>query len=338
MGVVPRLVAVLLAALLPLSFVASPASADPVPGLPGVPAVPTLPSVPTLPYVPDSEVLPGVRVDNPGENSDFPRLPPQCYDKNDIITSPCRVTTYPRRPWLVLWGDSHAQMYLPAVRKVAKRTKVNLVAVLFGGCPIAVPFPRSEGLPRTGCDNHNVASLEYVRRLVASKSRVRLLVNGFWSGYRHAYELMQEEERTGIPSGLSDYRKHMARLGVERSRPMFGRIGKLGAPVDMVDQAATVPLDPRTCVAGREPYQCDLPRRRAHVRRGRQRAVGAPQPDEQAPRHASRSSTRRRPTAPGRPASPTSGRREHLLRRHPPRRRADRHHGRATSSRPSRRC
>jgi hypothetical protein len=44
---------------------------------------------------------------------------------------------------------------------------------------------------------------------------------------------------------------------------MFRAIGRLGVPVDLIGQAATVPLDPRRCAAGREPYQCDLPRRRA---------------------------------------------------------------------------
>lgn len=169
---------------------------------------------------------------------------------------------------VVLWGDSHAQMYLPALRQVARNQRVNLVAVLFGGCPISVPFPRSAGYPRTGCDEHNVDSLAYVRELTQRRGRVRVLVGGFWSGYRQAYDIAREEERTGVPSGLSDYRKHMAALGVERTRPMFRAIGRLGVPVDLIGQAATVPLDPRRCAAGREPYQCDLPRHRALYQEG----------------------------------------------------------------------
>ncbi|MCW2815120.1 MAG: hypothetical protein JWN84_2575 [Nocardioides sp.] len=199
----------------------------------------------------------------PAPGDDFPRLPAQCYDDRGVITSPCRITSFTGRPMVVLWGDSHAQMYLPALRQVARNQRVNLTAVLFGGCPVSKPFPRSAGYPRTGCDEHNVESLAYVRDLTQRRSRVRVLVGGFWSGYRQAYDIAREEDRTGVPSGLSDYRKHMAALGVERTRPMFGAIGRLGVPVDMIGQAATVPLDPRRCAAGREPYQCDLPRHRA---------------------------------------------------------------------------
>jgi hypothetical protein len=198
-----------------------------------------------------------------GASEDFPRLPAHCYDRSGVITSPCRVTRFPGRPMLVVWGDSHAQMYLSALRPMAQRQRVNLVAILFGGCPVSRPFPRSAGYGATGCDRHNVESLAYVRRLVQRRKHVRLLVNGFWSGYRQAHALTREEERTGVPSGLSEYRKHMARLGVERTAPMFTAIGRLGVPVDLVDQAAMVPLEPRRCAAGREPYQCDLPRRRA---------------------------------------------------------------------------
>lgn len=201
-----------------------------------------------------------------GPTEVFPRLPAQCYDANDVITSPCRVTRYPGRPLVVLWGDSHAQMYLPAIRRVARNQRVNLVAVLFGGCPISTPYPSGSRHPRTGCDQHNVDSLAYVRDLVTRHPRSRILIGGFWSGYRHAYDLVREEQRTGVPSGLSAYRKHMARLGTERSRSMFRRIGQLGVPVDLIAQAATVPLDPRRCAAGRQPYQCDLPRHRALYR------------------------------------------------------------------------
>lgn len=199
---------------------------------------------------------------------DFPRLPPQCYDENDVITSPCQVTSYRGRPTVILWGDSHAQMYLAPIRQLARRYRVNLIAVLFGGCPVSEPFTNTTRYPRTGCDQHNLDSLAYVRQVTQRRKHVRIVLNGFWSGYRHAYELIQEEKRTGVPSGLSDYRKRMAMLGEQRTRPMFRQIGRLGVPVDLVAQAMTVPLEPRTCQAGREPYQCNLPRSRAMYKEG----------------------------------------------------------------------
>lgn len=213
--------------------------------------------------VPAVSAAPAPGSQAPVTGDDFPRLPGGCYDERGVITSPCRITQFPGRPTVVLLGDSHAQMYLPAVRRLARQQRVNLTGVLFGGCPPSLPFPRSAGYARTGCDEHNVEALAWLRELTQRRGRVRLLVGGFWSGYRQAYELVQREERTGVPSGLSDYRQLMARLGVERSRPMLRALGRLGVPVDLIGQAATVPLDPRRCAAGREPYQCDLPRHRA---------------------------------------------------------------------------
>jgi hypothetical protein len=236
---VPRVLLVVLATLLPLlALPSSPADAAP----------------------PPTTV---VARDQRASSDQFPRLPAACYDSLNVITSPCRVTRFPGRPMVILWGDSHAQMYLPAIRRVARNHRVNLVAVLFGGCPVSTPFPDTTRYPRTGCDQHNIDSLAHVRDLVARRKNVRIILNGFWSGYRHAYELIQQERRTGVPSGLSSYRKRMAVLGVERSGPMVRQIGRLGVPVDLISQAATVPLDPRRCAAGREPYQCDLPRHRA---------------------------------------------------------------------------
>ncbi len=210
-----------------------------------------------------SAVVTGARVEAPGAGDDFPRLPASCYDARGVIESPCRITRFPGRPTVVLWGDSHAQMYLPALRQVARHQRVNLTTVLFGGCPVSLPYPRGAGFQRTGCDDHNVESLAYVRDLTRRHPRTRIVVGGFWAGYRQAYALVRREQRTGVPSGLSAYRAQMARLGVERSRVMFRAIGRLGVPVDLIGQAATVPLDPRRCPAGREPYQCDLPRHRA---------------------------------------------------------------------------
>lgn len=200
--------------------------------------------------------------DLPDPGADFPRLPMSCY-KQGFLTSPCRLTTFKGRPTLVLWGDSHALMYLPALRKLARKQRVNLVAILFGGCPLSLPYPRSAGHKRTGCDRHNVESLAYVRKLTERRKKVHLLLNSFWSGYREGYTLTKREERTGIPSGLSGYHQQMARLGVERSGPMLKAIGRLRVPTDMIGQAATVPAKPRRCPAGREPYQCHLPRYKA---------------------------------------------------------------------------
>ena len=171
------------------------------------------------------------------------------------------------RAHLVVWGDSHAWMYLPALRREANQRKVNLTLVVLGSCPAALPLPRSRGFGRSICENHNLATLDYLRDLRRSKpgapranNEVAVLIGGFWSGYRDAYQRQALADRTGVDSGLTDYQRHMSTLAVEGAPPMFRRLGRMGFDVDLVGQAATVPLDARACPAGREPYQCNLSR------------------------------------------------------------------------------
>lgn len=206
----------------------------------------------------------------PTAEEDFARLPLACYesDRATIRDVPCRITRYgPRRPTLVAWGDSHAQMYLPALRRLADARRVNLTAVVLGSCPVALPLPVRRGFGRSTCEKHNVRTLDFLRGLERrGRGDVHVLIGGFWAGYRDAYRLQRESDQAGTASGLSDFQQHMSTLAVEGAPPMFARLGRMGLDVDLVAQAATVPLDAPRCRAGQEPYQCDLPRSRALTR------------------------------------------------------------------------
>ncbi len=193
-------------------------------------------------------------------------MPLRCYesDNRTLRDAPCLITSYgAKRPTMVVWGDSHAWMYLPALRREARSHRVNLTLVVFGSCPPALPLPRSRGFGRVQCEKHNVATLSYVRRLDRRRDDVSLLIGGFWSGYRQGYARQQRADRDGTDSGLTTYQQQMSVLAVESSPKLFARLGRMGLEIDLIGQAATVPLDPRYCTAGREPYQCDLPRSRA---------------------------------------------------------------------------
>ena len=203
----------------------------------------------------------------PTKGEDFPRMPRECYESDGVTVDdkPCRVTRFgAKRPTLVAWGDSHAWMYLPALRREARRQRVNLTMIVLGSCPVALPLPASRGFGRSGCENRNLRTLSYLRSLEKrSHTDVSVLVGGFWSGYRDAYRRQRQADRTGTDSGLSDYQRHMSTLAVGGSPRMFERLGRMKIDVDLIGQAATVPIDPQPCEAGREPYQCDLPREAA---------------------------------------------------------------------------
>jgi hypothetical protein len=203
----------------------------------------------------------------PGPRDDFPRLPDRCYepDRETILVQPCRITRVGSgRPLLVAWGDSHAHMYLPALRRLARAQRVNLTMITLGSCPAALPLPARRGFGRSICENRNLDVLDYLRREDRRRGDdLAVLVGGFWSGYRDAYRRQRQADRTGAESGLSSYQQHMSTLAVEGGPRMFRRLGRLGLAVDLIGQAATVPLDARPCPAGEEPYRCVLPRDRA---------------------------------------------------------------------------
>lgn len=190
---------------------------------------------------------------------DFPVLPRSC--RNDGASKICRITRFAKRPWLVLWGDSHALQYLTPLTAVARHRRVNLVAIYSGGCPLSVPFPAASGEPHLACDTHNERALDHVLALAEAKPRVRVVLGSHWHYYRSAYAQLVEEERTGEDSGLSDYVRHVARLGVERSPVLFRAIGAAGIPADVLAQSGIVPNDAPPCAEGEDPYVCDLPRR-----------------------------------------------------------------------------
>lgn len=188
---------------------------------------------------------------------DLASFPERC-DKG--VLRACRITYYADRPFLVLWGDSHALEYRAPVESLARERKVNLVLIFQGGCPLAMPFPRSSGEVERACEKHNVAALEHVRHLQATGRGVRLLLGSWWHFYRVRYAAIQREARTGVSAGLSPYARHIARLGATRSRALFEALGRSRIHADVIGQSGTVPASPPECPEGEQPYSCDLPR------------------------------------------------------------------------------
>ncbi len=204
--------------------------------------------------------------DPPRAGEDFPRLPGRCYrdDRTTLADGPCRILTFGKaRPTLLVWGDSHGWMYLPALRRAAKQQRVSLILVIAGGCPPALPLSQSPSYRKSFCESHNERTLDYVTRLDRRLSRFEVIIAGFWSGYRQAYRLVQRERAGGPDSGLTPYAEHRAELAEKGGPKLFRRLGKLRIDVDVLAQAGTVPADPPPCTTGREPYQCDLLRPQA---------------------------------------------------------------------------
>lgn len=193
----------------------------------------------------------------PESGDDFPRLPQECYDANgEPLLAPCHITRLQSRRTIVVWGDSHAWMYLPALRAAALRDHVDLVLVVAGGCPPAMPAPGFAAGDHTRCETHDAATLDYIRRLHQRGSDFAVILGAFWSGYRTGTYL----DSTSTVSASSDYAEQMITLAEDGTEPLFAALGRLGARVDVIGQAATVPENAPACPAGDRPYLCDLPR------------------------------------------------------------------------------
>lgn len=199
--------------------------------------------------------------------NDHPRLPTRCEGDLHIIPTkpgPCFVTEFrTNRPTVVLWGDSHAWQYVPAVQAAARARKANLVGFFMGGCPPAkVPLTAPPGGYASVCEKHNAMAMKFVKRLQRGPQDVRVLLGSSWAGYRRAHR----EIKAGAGEayyGYTDWVKQMVRLFMRGAGPLFPALGKVGVDVDVIGQTATVPRTPPPCATGEDPYTCDILRNSA---------------------------------------------------------------------------
>jgi hypothetical protein len=198
----------------------------------------------------------GARARGPAQ--DYPRLPERCLGPKEIIPhSPqkCRLVRFMKgRPTVVLWGDSHAWQHIPALRAAARERKMNLVAYVFGSCaPFKMVMRRDLGSYKLPCELNNALALDYISRRHRAGAAIRVVLGGHWWGNRYVYRHQ---------SRFSGYQVQHARLFHHKGPPLFRALGRRGIDTDVIGQAAVVPWDPPRC-SQRDPYTCDLPRRRA---------------------------------------------------------------------------
>ncbi len=207
----------------------------------------------------------------PRDELDVPRMPSNCFGPGQTTGEPtaCYYNGFKKkRPTVVLWGDSHAFMYIPAVRNAVRGQRVNFVSFVAGSC---APFA-SNSTPESGysgkCERSNVNALAFVTKQVKRGRDVKVLLGSNWSGFRIAYRRIALEQ-AGVDSGYDPYTKKMVALSHEGTPRLFTRLGKLGVDVDVIAQAAVIPEKVRSCADGDDPYACDIPRWRALREEGR---------------------------------------------------------------------
>jgi hypothetical protein len=217
-----------------------------------------------------SGVAAGPTSPDPDLGADSPHLPKRCFGPgNDTPPAgPCFVTKYhPKRPSLVLWGDSHAYMFLPAVQRVVKGRGVNLVTFVAGSCPpTRIPVTRGDHYS-TKCELEQVLALRWVTRQQRAGHHVEVVLGSNWEGFRSAWRDVAAGGQRAAQ--YNDFTKYMITLSHDYTAPLFARLRALKVPTDVLAQAATVPDAEQSltaCTVGRapyDPYVCDLLRSRA---------------------------------------------------------------------------
>jgi hypothetical protein len=203
------------------------------------------------------------RVVDPAQ--DHPVLPDSCIDEGQLVPQHavvCHLVPFRKgRPTVVLWGDSHAWMFIPALVRAGRNRNVNLDAFVLGACPplkVAEPAPGEHFGSK--CERSNYNTLQYVLDLQRRGQRVRALLAANWVGYRQIY---RESEGGTRETDYEPYAVEMSLLFHRGTPAIFRTLGAKGVDVDVVGQTLTVPRPAADCPAGEEPYVCPMPRDQA---------------------------------------------------------------------------
>ena len=205
--------------------------------------------------------LSGARETVDPRSQDWPWLPKRCATRaQQIPKTPMKCTLRkagPNRPTLVIWGDSHMWMMLPAVREAIKGKNVNLVGFLFGGCVPARPDMKVwAGQP---CAETAQLANDYVAKLKKRGKKVRVILGSFWGANLDRVYYYPSPE---IAASAKRRRSYV----MSYTKPLFTWLGKQRIGTDVLIQGPiAVPPNP-DCNPGPTPFDCDIPRYRAYYK------------------------------------------------------------------------
>lgn len=189
--------------------------------------------------------------------NDFPPLPLECATpEQQIQQSPvqCNINDFdPDRGTMVIWGDSHAWMYIPSVVQAARGENVNIVAFNMGTCP---PFDATE-LPKKLCSINNVLALDFVEDLAAGDQPLRVILGASWQSYFDEEPLNLFDIREGNPQHNANV-KSISSFFRRGGGDLFNRLSELEVGVDVIAPIPEVPRSAPLCEARPYPLDCNV--------------------------------------------------------------------------------
>jgi peptidoglycan/LPS O-acetylase OafA/YrhL len=194
--------------------------------------------------------------------SDVPQMPEECLVGDELIPSEpvaCEIVPYEEdRPTVVLWGDSHAWMYIPALQGAIKNKDVNLMAFVMGGCP---PFLAGNNAA-AGCAGSNRLAMNFVNELRRGDQPFRVILSASWELYLAGSEKLLTSQEVASRAN-PDYIAKMADVFDQSGPTLFERLRELEVPTDVVAPTPSVRRPAPLCEAQIRIYSCDRAREEA---------------------------------------------------------------------------
>lgn len=183
-------------------------------------------------------------------------LPQRCVGAGTMPTTAraCHVLRHgPRRPVVVVWGDSHSWQQVRAITSAARAVRSDLVTFQMGGCPPMLDDSR------TACAEVGRLALGYLRRAVRRGRDVTVVVGGAWTLYRYLDRVA--DLGMPIPAGYEYLTQQAARLEDGAPR-MFHALDRLGVrTVGVAPVPVMLPgVSPPDCDVAAPVYGCELDR------------------------------------------------------------------------------
>jgi hypothetical protein len=153
------------------------------------------------------------------------------------------------RPTMLLWGDSHAWMYIPALKAAVAGKDVNLVAVVKGTCP---PIQFGANPPKKlSCYQFNKIAIDLVHQLKRSGQPFRVVLGASWQRYLSALD---------DPDSQDPYTLQYAKYFEKGTPKLLKTLGDLKVKTDVIGQTGYPQGNLPNCPRSNVPYACNLPR------------------------------------------------------------------------------
>ena len=197
-------------------------------------------------------------------NPDFIDIPASCYTPEaNLSPEPCRlVPRKPGAPLIVLWGDSHAWMMTPAIRRAVAHKNVNVIAFMQGACPVMnsdLSTPEKYAA-RNFCDEFGQSVVQFLDRARQQKRPLRVIVAMAWELYHNAIDPPTAAD-SRYPGLVNDYIRLNAGKSVKGTPRAFKALSRMRIRTDIVAAEPMVYQTAPQCPT--RGFLCPLPRHAA---------------------------------------------------------------------------